>query len=373
MKKWISISLATVLSLSCLTGCGQGGEESSQQQTHNIKNIIVLIGDGMGTTHVQAGEAYEEKDYAFTNWHQTLVDTTSSEWGTNYAITDSAAGATAIATGTLTTNGRVGRDADGKDLQTVMDIAKSQGKATAVVSTDYLYGATPAAFSGHAQTRDDYDDIIQSQIISSNVDLLCGAQSSLTMSEQIQDLVEANGYAYCDDTSYIDSTMQGEKAYWQLDGSLLTKTTKALEFVSRDEDGFVMMLEQAHIDKCSHSADFDGMVKSVADLNATVDMLLNWIGDRTDTAILVTADHETGKLKIVEEYNPYIYTYQSVNGTDIYYNFISDSHSDKLVGLYTYGIEPDFASFATYGKNTKIKNVETGIIVKNLLSDPTMY
>ena len=127
-----------------------------------------------------------------------------------------------------------------------MDIAKSKGKTTAVVSTDNIYGATPASFSAHAMRRSYTEEIVQSQITSSNVDLLCGAIAPETTSETVKALVQDNGYAYCDNYENIGATLTQEKAYWQLDMfgteasvTLAEATAYALDFVERDEDGFV--------------------------------------------------------------------------------------------------------------------------------------
>ena len=126
----------------------------------------------------------------------------------------------------------------------------------------------------------------------------------------------------------------------------------ALDFIDDNENGFVIMLEQAYIDKYSHNNDFDNMVKSVTSLNNTVEAIMRWVGTRTDTAILITADHETGGL-LVE------------NNTEFY--FTSTNHTQSLVGLYTYGISPEFKKFDFYSSNDKIKNINTYKVMCNLL------
>ena len=161
LTKLLSLGLTFVLLFACLVGCGKdSGEDSGDNGfggnivgAEGIKNVIIIIGDGMGLNHVKAGELYEGKDYAFTSWHQTTVNTDSFDGEGRYTLTDSAAGGTAIATGVVTWNGFVGVDPYGDDLPTVMDRAKELGKATAVISTDAVYGATPASFSGHSWSR----------------------------------------------------------------------------------------------------------------------------------------------------------------------------------------------------------------------------
>lgn len=85
--------------------------------------------------------------------------------------------------------------------------------------------------------------------------------------------------------------------------SLKDASKFAIDFLAKDEDGFVLMIEQAHVDKYSHKNDFGNMVKAMKALNDTIAMILDWIGDRNDTAIIVTADHETGGLSVSKQNN----------------------------------------------------------------------
>jgi alkaline phosphatase len=144
-------------------------------------------------------------------------------------------------------------------------------------------------------------------------------------------------------------------------------TVHALDFVSRNENGFVMMLEQAYIDKYSHNNDFNGVIKSVSSLNKTVEVVMNWIGDRTDTAVLITADHETGGLHVNNTTN-YGLTYQGKNGP-IYYKWDTTNHTRSNVSVFVYGIKPDFASFDTYKTEYLIKNTDIFRIMKQVLDE----
>jgi alkaline phosphatase len=181
------------------------------------------------------------------------------------------------------------------------------------------------------------------------------------------------------DYSEISTTMQAEKAYWQFNmaGTLASVyleevTTYALEFASRNENGFVMMLEQAHVDKYSHSGDFVGMRSSVDSLNNTVEVIMDWIGDRTDTAVLITADHETGGLKISDGDDLFL-PFKTKNGSTASYMFTSTGHTQTPVGLFTYNIAPKFKKMSFYSSKDMIKNIETYQIMSNLLQNPTAY
>ena len=330
----------------------------------------------MGIEHITAGEMYCKSDFVFTNWQYTSVNTDSvNTSGNGPVLTDSAAGGTALATGTLTVNGYIGKDHKGNNVETILDAAKALNKATGVVTTDALHGATPSAFSGHSISRSDAATIVTSQL-TSGVDLLCGTTDSKCTSRVSE--IEAAGYTYCDDFDDIDDTLSEDKAYWQFslagvdaDIELCEVTLKAIEFLEQDEDGFVLMIEQAHIDKYSHNNDFTGMVKSMSSLNDTVNAVMDWIGDRTDTAVLVTADHETGGLTVSSQ-NRYTKSFIDKN-TRIYYNFSSGDHTNSKVGLFVYGVKVDFSEFGYYGSQHLIKNIDVYNLMFNILEDPDDY
>ncbi len=368
-----------------------------------IKNIIVIIGDGMGFEHIKAGELYEGKDYSFTNWHQTSVNTDSINTSGALVLTDSAAGGTAIATGTLTHNGYVGVDTNNNSLETILDVANTSGKATGVITTDYIYGATPGSFSGHAKSRDYVGQIIETQFtgrdkaedavpeldvslipVKDKINLFCAGKDkySLTQEYEYRSLIQENGYTICEDFADVESTFDSEYAFWQFDMysynreatvALESVTPYALDYLDRDEDGFVVMIEQAHIDSYAHNKNITGVLESVISLNNTVEAVMEWIGDRTDTAVLITADHETGGLLIGAEENASSKTIETLSGDDMLYYFSSGDHTQTLVGLFTYGITPNFVEFETYSSNEKIKNIETNMIIRTLLANPKAY
>ena len=330
--------------------------------TNEIKNIIIIIGDGMGLNHIDAGMYFDGITYGFTEWPMVRINTypLADASGTlSEDPTDSAASATAIATGVLTANGRLGNDFDNNQLPTIMDLALSMGKATGIVTTDTLSGATPGGFSGHASYRDNVNEIIPSQQ-TSGVNLLCGfAQDKYTL---IADEFKAHGYAFADSVAAAKATYSSEYALWQLDTygvdatvPLPDATALALEYLSQDPDGFVLMLEQAHPDKYSHGNEFENVAKSVSDLNKTVELVLEWIGDRTDTMVLVTADHECGGLQVSEKESKYSNQY-TIGDKTISYEFRTTNHTGVNVALYVYGVTADFTKSDLYAKKA-LKNI----------------
>ena len=266
----------------------------------------------------------------------------------------------------MTKNGRIGKDKDGRDTVTILDVAKSKGKATGIVTSDKLSGATPASFSAHAMSRKDTDDIIASQI-KSGVDLLCGASSDSYAKKQGS--IEQEGYAFCSDFGSRQAVLDAQKAYCLFDmggngGTVSLKDASkfAIDFLAKDEDGFVLMIEQAHVDKYSHKNDFGNMVKAMKALNDTIAMILDWIGDRNDTAIIVTADHETGGLSVSKQ-NNLPNKYDSASGT-VYYAWEKKSHSDSDVGAFFFGIDFKVADYSYFNSEFLLKNCDIPKIIK---------
>ena len=342
------------------------------QSTNAIKNVIIIIGDGMGLQHIDAGMLYDGITYNFTNWPMVRVNTyplLDASGALSEDPTDSAASATAMATGVLTPNGRLGKDINNEDLPTIMDLASSLGKATGIVTTDTLSGATPGAFSGHASYRDNVNEIIPSQK-TSGVNLLCGfAQDKYTL---IADEFKAVGYAYTEDFNKVESTFSSEFALWQLDTYGVDATTplqvvtpKALEYLDQDPDGFVLMVEQAHPDKYSHGNEFENVAKSVSDLNKTVEVVMEWVGDRTDTMVLIVADHECGGLQVSAKEDKYE-NQHTFGDVTISYVFRSTNHTGTNVALYVYGVEVDFTQSSLYSKKA-IKNIGVYYLMEEAL------
>ena len=370
MKKLLALLLALCMTL-CICACGNETTTPTETapQLHEIKNVIYIIGDGFGLAHMQGQELLSGKNAPYHDWQMAKSDTTNALGG----VTDSAAGGTALATGTLTRNDLVGIDSTATELQTVLDHASSLGKATGIVTTDSIVGATPAAFSAHSLSRDNTEDLIIDQF-TSGVNLLCGTRTeeaaSLSKNPEHNKL-----YTRCTSMNEIENSINKDYAYWQitLNEDLTSVIDPALRFLSKDEDGFVLMIEQAHIDKHSHNNDFEGAMRCVDNLNKTVEMILAWIGDRTDTAIIITADHETGYLSVSgDKLAPSsIYkSYTSEQGNTVHYMYGTTGHSATPVGVFVYGYTVDFTPYYIKGSTEIIKNISVPAIIIDLLNNP---
>ena len=347
-------------------------------EVSQAKNLILLIGDGMGPEQIKAGEIYKGEGLAMQGFpYKTTVETRSAF----DEVTDSAAAGTALATGRRTKNGMVGKDPDYLNLETIVDIASGMGKRTGVISTEELYGATPMAFSAHAYNRNDRECLLKSAATNSNVNFF----ASYAMAEEYQNIFTSAGYESVADVDSI-SEAASDKVF----GSYMIRAdapsmsasasrvafdrvvTEAIEYLSQDEDGFFLMAEGAHIDHGGHNNDMTYMLQELLAFDDAVQAVLEWAADRDDTVVIVTADHETGGLELKES----AYTALNFLETTSYdsgmtyvpkhYAWTTTSHSSTDVNFYINGANIDFRNYS-FGTNARIKNTDVFKIMKGLL------
>ena len=256
------------------------------------KNFAFLIGDGMGVGQTKLFDEIAPEDldlitdgesefYGYMFPHQGF----SITWSLT-GTTDSAAGGTALATGYKTMNYHVGRDEELNDVTSLTEIAIELGKATAVISTESLDGATPASFSAHADDREDSDVIL-------------ACQEKLA---QDHGTIFLGGYH----DNYDAETLK------QVESEL----TETLNTLSQDEDGFFIMYEEAYIDKHSHDNEMGLTFSAVTRFNQIVGTFMEYAFYNPDTFVLITADHETGGLGMGMN-DTYIYTTKNHTSADV--------------------------------------------------------
>ena len=341
--------------------------------TGPIKNVILIIGDGMGKNHIASGALDRGSAYDFQSWQRVDVNTDSVDMETGeHALTDSAASATAMATGTLTQNKFVGIDTAQNNLATIMDYAKASGKSTGIVTSDYLYGATPAGFSAHSDDRSDSKAITESQL-QSGINFLAGLNSTYYELGVYEKIIKNSPYYFSNSLTDAEiaknenvmlslNIENGEK-----DSVSLSDVTKAaLDFLEEDNEGFVLMIEQAYIDKYSSNNKFGDMVSRMHSLGNTVDAVMEWVGDRTDTVVIVTADHETGGLNVSSD-TELQSIYNGQNGS-IYYSWAGSDHTHSFVDLYVWGTNEKFDEYSTFKSGELIKNTDIFTLMKRLVT-----
>lgn len=269
-------------------------------------NFIFLIGDGMGVNHTLL-----PNEYNHNRFDSDAVDANDFTDGENFfygylfpnqgtarthnvygQVTDSAASATALATGYKTSNGRIGKDKDTNDLKSLTELAGDLGMNTAIMSTEGRKGATPGGFSAHADMRDMYDDIVADQD---------------AMTKKYGTIVDCN-YDYYTGMSI---TFYLEKAI-----------NNTLNQINQGDKGFFMMYEEAFIDKHSHNREKEKATWAVFRFNQAIALFMEFAFYHPNTFILITADHETGSLTNMGG----VLTY----GTG--------DHSDRVVPVFAYGM-----------------------------------
>lgn len=319
MKRWHSLFLLPFLCLPLLFSCANNDDEKpwgSYPPLSPIKNTILMIGDGMGKNHEEAGRIQKESPLAWDDKEAFPyfgeVETASLTSKEHPSIpTDSAAAATAMATGEKVYNSSIGKSSTGEDLPNIMEIAHTYGKSTGIVTSDVLSGATPASFSAHAKKRTDTEEIIASQQ-NDFINLYLGSDKNKDYVEQ-KEAFQTNGFYFLNSTKKLTKNIYSEEKILgafpdvaakeeHVPSSVRLKTlvTFALDYLSQNENGFCLMIEGARIDKRAHESKLSSMIYELLDFDQCVTYVAEWARRRGDTNVFVTADHETGGLTLKE-------------------------------------------------------------------------
>lgn len=285
------------------------------------KNVILLIGDGMGYGQLTLGRIFKGSpltmdEFNFIGTVSTYPNDPVEKW-----VTDSAAAGTAIATGVKTYNAAISVDVNKKPVKTVLEYAQEKGKATGLVTTTRITHATPAVFAAHNVDRDAENEIAV-DMLQHKVDVLMGGgkrhfipKDQGGKREDGRDLIaEARkmGYIFVETKNDMNKVNRGKllglfkssHASYDIDRdvsrepSLAEMTQKAIEILSKDKDGFFLMVEGGRIDHASHGHDAATVARDVLAFDEAVKVALDFARNREDTLVIVTADHETGGLSI---------------------------------------------------------------------------
>lgn len=275
------------------------------------RNVILFIGDGMGPEHIRAARLYHGQALSFESFPYAGKMTTRSA---NNAVTDSAASATAMSTGFKVDNGVISRSTpgDGSDLETLVEYFTALNKRTGLVTTAYLTHATPAAFGAHAANRLDIDAIAYDYLYHTRpYVMLGGGKNGLSRTEAlaagyniVSNRDELMQYRYSS-TGRLMGLFGITHLPYELDGvgnlpHLSEMVLSALELLDDEPNGFFLMIEGGRIDHASHVNDIALSIFETVELSNSVEIALSWARGRTDTLIIVTADHETGGLELLE-------------------------------------------------------------------------
>ncbi|EJR29919.1 alkaline phosphatase [Bacillus mycoides] len=317
-KRLATIALGvSVLFSGFYTNVDEIASAKSEHKNKRVKNVIFLIPDGFSASYASSYYWYKGSSSVMDQILVGMVRTHSA----NKQVTDSAAAATAMATGVKTNNRMISVSPEGETLPTILEASKKAGKSTGLVSTTTITDATPASFAAHVDTRADEVDIAP-QLIENNVDVLFGGgkQFFLPISEGGKQpernlIVEAQkkGYKFIEKGEQIATTkatgrilglFANESMAPELDRkntdqpSLEVMTTMAISTLEKDRDGFFLMVEGSQIDVAGHEHDAARAMKEVESFEKAVKVSLDYAKNNGETLILIAGDHDTGGMTI---------------------------------------------------------------------------
>jgi alkaline phosphatase len=317
------------------------------------KNIILLVGDGNGLTQIFSGYTANKGELNLFGIKDIGFSLTASA---DSYITDSAAGATAMATGAKTNNRFIGVDSTRKNLTLLTDILKQRRFKTAIISNGDVTDATPAAFYAHQPERS-LSDAIALDFLTTPSDILLGAGqtvfSNRSDKRRLLEELTKNGYRTSNRFDAIDS-IKGTKiaiiddrvgmSKKQGRGDFLERSLKrSLALFSQERNPFFIMLEGAQIDWGGHNNDLEYVVREELDFDKVVGQALKFADENRETLVIVTADHETGGLSLLDG---------NLKTGFVYGKFSSNDHTAVMVPVFSYG--PGSALFTGVYSNTEI-------------------
>lgn len=329
-----------------------------------IKNVILLIGDGMGINQVMAAAYVNKRELSMLKMKSVGIQYFNPN---DDFIGDSASGGSALATGELSWTRHLSTNKDGSvPYPTLTDYFKGLGKATGVVSLGDIADATPAAFYGHSSERDSTEKLT-SYWLTSTIDLICGPGTGYLEKPRQDGLdmlngIKANGYTYTKDATAIhkesgkliclDDRM-GAYATEETLPFLADITRSSIEKLSKDsKKGFFLMVEGAKIDYAGHSDCLPASIIEEFSFDMAVAEAMKFADSNGETLVIVTADHETGGLTILDG---------DLETGHVLAVYNSDDHTPTIVPVFAYG--PGSREFTgTY------LNVEIARTIKKLVT-----
>lgn len=354
-KKWYFLLLLPLWS-----GCGATKELPLIEApvAEQPKNIILLIGDGMGLAQITAAlysnfNRLQLEQFPVVGFHKP--------YSADDLVTDSAAGATAFSCGVKTYNNAIGLDRDSLPVKTILEEADGLGLATGLVVTSTLVHATPAAFVAHAKSRESYEEIA-ADMLDTPIDLMIGGGKKYFDRRETDDRdlyleLDKKGYGVSDYSLFDINQIKWDPGrpfvFFTADKQPLTvaagrdylsyATRKGIAFLQqRSEKGFFMVIEGSQIDWACHANDDRLAIKETLDFDRAIGEALNFARADGNTLVIVTADHETGGLAIQEG--------SRLNRLDCAFTTIN--HTAALIPVFAYG--PKAHLFSGMYENTAI-------------------
>ncbi|MDD2476186.1 MAG: alkaline phosphatase [Dysgonamonadaceae bacterium] len=318
-----------------------------------VKNVILMIGDGMSLMHVYSAWTANRGKLNLDNSQAIGL---SKTYCADRLITDSGAGGTALATGQKTNYHYVGVDTEGKPLKSLVDLASENGKSAGIAVTCRLWDATPATFCCHNIDRDNEAEIV-ADYVNCNADYVFGGGAKLFENredgrnifkelsnkgfqiprswDEVEKIKNGKVFAVVDS---VDTPLPAER------GDLLARASlKGIELLNQNTNGFFMMIEGSQIDDYGHFNDLDLLMQETHDFDRTIGKIYEWAAQDGETLVVITADHETGGLTLVDG---------DLEEGRIACKFSTGGHSGVMVPVYAFG--PGSEKFTGIYENTAI-------------------
>lgn len=326
-KKVIPVAVLSAVVIGSLIGSFPEAKadraEASSNPRGEIKNVIFLIGDGMGVSYTSAYRYLKDNPKTpvaeRTEFDKHLVGnqmTYPEDPAQN--VTDSASAATAMSTGYKTFNAAIGVDNDGTELKTVLEAAKEKGKATGLVATSEITHATPASFGAHDMSRknmnsiadDYYDEMIKGK---HKVDVMLGGGMSnfVRADRNLTEEFKEDGYSYVTNKQELLKNKNQQVLGLFAEGgmpkmidrtnetpSLEEMTNSALTRLNKDKDGFFLMVEGSQVDWAGHDNDIVSAMSEMEDFEKAFKAAIEFAKKDKNTLVVATADHSTGGYSI---------------------------------------------------------------------------
>ena len=339
------IVLPTLSALLFLAGCTATSTSFGSAKTDSPLNIIFLIGDGMGLTQVSTAYYYQDGPSNFSRFKHIGLHQNEP---TSHKVTDSASGATAFSAGVKTYNGAIGVDRDTTPVPTILEMLATRGYSSGLVATSSIVHATPASFYAHTASRGNYEEIAR-QLAAAPVRFFAGGGLQFFAERKdglnYLDTLRGNGYTVATSETFKPVRPEIDKKYAYLlaadgmpkmqegRGDFLPAATKmALDHLSQDRDGFLLVVEGSQIDWGGHANDADYVIQETLDFDKTIGVAMDFAEKHKNTLVVVTADHETGGLSL---------SASTVFGRGDYSkitpSFSTGNHSAALIPVFAYG------------------------------------
>lgn len=326
-KKVVPVAVISTVLLGGLIGSAADERVSAENVTQNnhadIKNVIFLIGDGMGVSYTSAYRYFKDDptttDVELTEFDKYLVGQQMTyPDDDNDSITDSASAATAMSSGIKTYNNAIAVDKDKNRVKTVLEAAKEAGKSTGLVATSEITHATPAAYGAHNESRKNMDEIADDYYHERingkhTIDVLLGGGKTNFIRKDVNlaDSFNKDGYSYVstkaelmkDDNEQILGLFADGGLPKMIDRSAETPsleemTVAAIERLKKNEKGFFLMIEGSQIDWAGHANDVVGAMSEMEDFEKAFKAAIDFAKEDKHTLVVATADHSTGGFSI---------------------------------------------------------------------------